>query len=81
MSRIRRRFIWKVKLQSRSWRLLQACCCSTIYQLVDFKELDLKCVPDDKVCTDVLQQWHVSGEAANSEAVLFSNLTFEKSDF
>ena len=30
MSRIRWCFIWKVQLQSRSWRLLQACCCSTI---------------------------------------------------
>ena len=29
----------------------------------------------------MLQQWHVPGEAANSEAVLFSNLTFEKSDY
>ena len=28
-----------------------------------------------KVCTDVLQQWHVPGEADNSEAVLLSNLT------
>ena len=60
-------------------------CCkhvaAALYQLVDFKELDLKSVPDDKVCTDVLQQCHVPGEAANSEAVLFSNLTFEKSDF
>ena len=51
------------------------------YQLVNFKELDLKSVPDVKVCTNVLQQWHVPGEAANSEPVLFSNLTFEKSDF
>ena len=29
----------------------------------------------------MLQQWHVLGEVANSAAVLFSNLTFEKSDF
>ena len=60
-------------------------CCkhvaTALYQLVDLKERDLKSVPDDKVCTDVLQQGHVPGEAANSEAVLFSNLTFEKSDF
>ena len=59
-------------------------CCkhvaATLYQLVDYKELNAKTVPDDKTCTDILQQWHVPGEAPNLEAVLFSNLTFEKAD-
>ena len=60
-------------------------CCkhvaAALYQLVDYKELDIKSVPDDKTCTDLLQQWHVPGEAANTEAILFSNLTFQKADF
>ena len=59
-------------------------CCkhvaAALYQLVDFKELHAKTVPDNKNCTDVLQRWHVPGEAANLEAILFSNLTFEKAD-
>ena len=27
---------------------------AALYQLVDYKELDLKEVPDDKTCTDIL---------------------------
>jgi hypothetical protein len=59
-------------------------CCkhvaATLYQLVDYKELDIVVIPDDKACTDVLQQWHDPGELNNSEAILFSDLTFEKAD-
>ena len=59
-------------------------CCkhvaAVLYQLVDYKELDVKSVPPDKTCTEVLQQWHVPGEKQNSEAVLFSELTFEKQE-
>ena len=60
-------------------------CCkhvaAVLYQLVDFKELDLKSIPDDKTCTDLLQKWHVPGEKQNTEPILFSELTFEKADF
>ena len=30
---------------------------------------------------DLLQQWHVPGETENSDAILFSDLTFEKAYF
>ena len=50
-------------------------CCkhvaAVLYQLVDYKELDIKSVPDDKVCTELLQQWHVPGEEHNKEATCF----------
>jgi hypothetical protein len=59
-------------------------CCkhvaASLYQLVDYKELDIKVVPETETCTDVLQIWHVPGESSNSEAILFSNLNFEKAD-
>ena len=38
-------------------------CCkhvaAALYQLVDYTELDLKEVPDDKTCTYIFQKWHV----------------------
>ena len=50
---------------------------SAIYQLVDYK--DIKTVPDDKTCTDLLQQWHVPREAANNIEFINNhlNLTLE----
>ena len=57
-------------------------CCkhvaAALYQLVDYKLANFKSIPDDKTCTDVLQQWHVPGEGLNTEAILFENLTFDK---
>lgn len=57
------------------------CCCKTeaggwcshviaaMYQLVDYKISYLKSVPDDKTCTDVLQQWHAPGQSSNAEPI------------
>ena len=59
-------------------------CCkhvaASLYQLVDYKELDIKVVPETETCTDVLQIWYMPGESSNSKAILFSNLNFEKAD-
>jgi len=59
-------------------------CCkhvaALLYQLVDYKQLDMKVVPDDKTWTDVLQKWHVPGEGPNIEPIKFSDLTFEKAN-
>ena len=30
-----------------------------LFQLLDFCELELSQVPDEKTCTEELQQWHV----------------------
>ena len=41
-------------------------CCkhvgAALYQLVEYWLRGIKVVPDDKTCTDSLQQWHVQGE-------------------
>ena len=58
-------------------------CCkhaaALLYQLVEFKQLNLDFIPDDKTCTDQLQQWHVPGEGMN-HPIKFSELKFEKAD-
>ena len=59
-------------------------CCkhvaAVLYQLCEYKELDLKIVPDDKTCTEILQTWNIPGETKNNKAILFSDLIFEKAD-
>jgi len=60
-------------------------CCkhvaAALYQLVDYKQMEVKSVPSDKTCTDVLQKWHVpSNKSSSNEAVLFSDLTFLKAN-
>ena len=55
-------------------------CPALFYQMCECIQLDLKSVPDDKTCTDILQKWHVPGESGNSGAVLFSELTFIKAN-
>ena len=59
-------------------------CCkhvaAVLYQLVDYRQLNVQSVPEDKTCTDLLQQWHVPGEGGNVEPIKFLALTFEKAD-
>ena len=56
-------------------------CAALLYQLCEYIQLGLKSVPDDKTCTDTLQQWHVPGEYDdNNDVILFSDLTFYKAD-
>ena len=59
-------------------------CCkhvaAALYQLVEYKTLTLKSVPDDKTCTDILQKWHVPGEASNEYPIKFADLSFHKAD-
>ena len=54
-------------------------CCkhvaATLYQIVEYKQLNLKSVPADKTCTDILQTRHIPGEGANTRARKFSELT------
>jgi hypothetical protein len=60
-------------------------CCkhvaATLFQIHDFVELGLSTVPDDKSCTDVLQQWNVPKNSNVSDVLLFTDLTFEKSNY
>ena len=55
-------------------------CAALLYQLCEYIQLDLKCVPDDKTCTDILQKWHVPSESGNNGAILFSEQTFINAD-
>ena len=59
-------------------------CCkhvsAALYQLVDYKLSGLKSIPDDKTCTDVLQQWNIPGERKNDTAIKYETLLFEKAD-
>ena len=34
---------------------------AALYQLVEYRQLDIKVVPDVKTCTDILQKWHIRG--------------------
>ena len=57
-----------------------------MYQLCEYKELDLKIAPAEKNCAEVLQRWNIPEEVQNSEAILFLkenlvlDLVFEKAD-
>ena len=59
-------------------------CCkhvaAVLFQLNEYKQLNLNSVPFDKTCTEVLQQWHVPAEGKNSEPIKLSKVSFEKSD-
>lgn len=60
-------------------------CCkhvaAALYQIHDFVELGLKTIPDDRTCTDILQQWNVPTTAHYGKIQRFSELCFEKADF
>ena len=59
-------------------------CCkyvgAALYQLVEYRQLDMKVVPDDKTCTDILQKLYVPGVGQNQEPIKFSELQFYKAD-
>ena len=49
---------------------------AVLFQLLDFCELELSQVPDEKTCTEELQQWHVPKKIQTQNAVLFEDLIF-----
>ena len=51
---------------------------AALFQLVDYKLDGLRSVPEDKACTDLLQQWNIRGEGKNADAVEFENLRLKK---
>ena len=53
---------------------------AALFQLVDYKLDGLRSVPEDKACTELLQQWNIRGEGKNADAVKFENLRFEKAN-
>ena len=59
-------------------------CCKhvgpALYELVEYRQLDIKVLLDNKTCTDILQKWHVPGEVQNQGPIKFSELQFYKAD-
>ena len=53
---------------------------AALYQLVNYKELNIKMFEMIKPAQTASMQWHVPGEAPNIEATLFSDLNFKKAD-
>ena len=51
-----------------------------LYYLVEYLQLDIKAVPDDKTCTDILQKRHVPAERQNQEPKKFTIFQFYKAD-
>ena len=47
---------------------------AVLYQLVEYSKLGLSSIQTDKICTNLLQTWHVPGEAANDQQISFINL-------
>ena len=60
-------------------------CCkhvaATLYQLLDYIELDLSDIPDDKTCTQELQKWHVPRKNTTQAAMLFEDLIFPQDSY
>ncbi|CAB4024301.1 ATP-dependent DNA helicase PIF1 [Paramuricea clavata] len=60
-------------------------CCkhvaATLYQLLDYIELGLSDIPDDKSCTQELQKWHVSRKNTTQAALLFEDLIFPQDSY
>ena len=52
-----------------------------LFQLLDFCELNLIEVPDDKSCTEELQKGHVPNTLDNKSAVIFENLIFPQDSY
>ena len=52
-----------------------------LFQLLDFCELELSQVPDEKTCTEELQQWHVQKKIQTQNAVLLEDLIFPQDSY
>ena len=49
-----------------------------LFQVIEYKQLDLTEIPDHLTCTELLQQWHVPRKNESDEAVLYENIVFKK---
>ncbi len=49
---------------------------ATLFQLLDYTELGLSDIPDEKTCTKEIQKWHIHRKDKAQEALLFEDLTF-----
>ena len=60
-------------------------CCkhvaAALFQLLDYVELGLSDVPDDKTCTQELQTWHIPKTNTAQQALLFEDLIFPQDTY
>ena len=49
-----------------------------LFQIIEYKQLDLTEIPDHLTCTQLLQQWHVPRKDESDEPVLYENISFNK---
>ena len=69
-----------------SYKAGQGGCCkhvaAVLYALVDYSNRELKYVPEDISCTQVIQKWNAPGrKVTSSTAAQFTELEFEKADY
>ena len=60
-------------------------CCkhvaALLYNILDYTELGLSAIPDDKTCTDKPQQWNKPSTSSQDKTVLFSDIQFVHHSF
>ena len=49
-----------------------------LFQVIEYKQLDMTDIPDHPTCTQLLQQWHVPRKDESNEPVLYENILFQK---
>ncbi len=54
---------------------------ATLFQLLDYIELGLSDIPDEKTCTEEIQKWHIPRKDKAQEALLFEDLTFPQDTY
>ena len=55
---------------------------AVLYNILDFSNLNLRYVPEEVTCTQVLQKWNVpTRKITSKDAVKFSDLEFQKANF
>ena len=52
-----------------------------LFQIIEYKQLDMTEIPDHLTCTQLLQQWHVPRKDESDDPVLYENIAFKKSDY
>ena len=60
-------------------------CCKHVvalmFQIIEYIQLELKEIPDDLTCTQLLQQWHVPRNDELNEPILYEDVVFERASY
>ena len=49
-----------------------------LFQIIEYKQLDMTEIPDHPTCTELLKQWHVPRKCESDEAILYESIHFKK---